>query len=128
MSNSNPKSASLKQLAPCPQTPNCISSETSDAHHYIKPIPYEGTVEEAKARLRQTLLSIPRVLIVHEESSYIHAECTSWLFRFTDDVEFVFDDTQKVIQVRSASRIGYSDLGVNRKRVETIRRLFSQTK
>ena len=123
-----PKSAGLKQLAPCPQTPNCVSSETSDAQHYIKPISYEGTAEEAKARLRQTLLSIPRVLIVHEESSYIHAECTSWLFRFTDDVEFVFDDAQKVIQVRSASRIGYSDLGENRKRVETIRRLFSQTK
>ena len=128
MSNSNPKSAGLKQLAPCPQTPNCISSETSDAHHYIKPITYEGTVEEAKARLRQILLSSPRTQIVDEELTYIHAECTSWLFRFTDDIEFVFDDTQKVIQIRSASRIGYSDLGVNRKRVETIRRLFGQNK
>ena len=123
-----PKSTSLKQLAPCPQTPNCVSSETSDAHHYIKPIAYEGTVEEAKDRLRQTLLSIPRTQIVGEESTYIQAECTSWLFRFTDDVEFMFDDTQKIIQVRSASRVGYSDLGANRKRVETIRRLFSQTK
>ena len=128
MSNSHPKSAGLKQLAPCPQTPNCVSSETSDAHHYIKPISYEGTAEEAKARLRQTILSIPRTQIVNEESGYIHAECTSWLFRFTDDVEFVFDDTQKVIQMRSASRVGYSDLGANRKRVETIRRLFSQIK
>jgi len=123
-----PKSTSLKQLAPCPQTPNCVSSETSDAHHYIKPIAYEGTVEKAKGRLRQTLLSIPRTQIVGEESTYMHAECTSWLFRFTDDVEFVFDDTQKVIQMRSASRVGYSDLGANRKRVETIRRLFSQIK
>ena len=128
MSNSNPKSAGLKQLAPCPQTPNCVSSETSDAHRYIKPISYEGTAEEAKARLRQTILSIPRTQIVNEESSYIHAECTSWLFRFTDDVEFVLDDAQKVIQVRSASRVGYFDLGTNRKRVETIRRLFSQSK
>ena len=128
MTNSHPKSAGLKQLAPCPQTPNCVSSETLDAHHYIKPIGDEGNVEEAKARLRQTLLSIPRTQIVDQESSYIHAECTSWLFRFTDDVEFVFDDTQKVIQVRSASRVGYSDLGANRKRVETIRRLFSQIK
>ena len=123
-----PKSAGLKQLAPCPQTPNCVSSETSDAHHYIKPISYEGTAEEAKARLRQTILSIPRTQIVNEESGYIHAECTSWLFRFTDDVEFVFDDAQKIIQVRSASRVGYSDLGANRKRVETIRRLFNQSK
>ena len=128
MSDSHPKSVGLKQLAPCPQTPNCVSSDTSDTHHYIKPIAYEETVEEARARLRQTLLSIPRTQIVDEESNYIHAECTSWLFRFTDDVEFVFDDTQKVIQVRAASRIGYSDLGANRKRVETIRRLFSQTK
>jgi uncharacterized protein (DUF1499 family) len=65
---------------------------------------------------------------VNEESGYIHAECTSWLFRFTDDVEFALDDAQKIIQVRSASRVGYSDLGANRKRVETIRRLFNQNK
>ena len=87
-----------------------------------------SNAEEAKARLRQTLTSIPRTQIVDEKSTYMHAECTSWLFRFTDDVEFVFDDAQKVIQVRSASRIGYSDLGENRKRVETIRRLFNQDK
>jgi len=128
MSNSHSKSASLKQLAPCPQTPNCVSSETSDAQHYIKPISYEGTAEEAKDRLRQALLSIPRTQIINEKPSYIHAECISWLFRFTDDVEFVLDDAQKVIQVRSASRVGYFDLGTNRKRVETIRRLFSQSK
>ena len=97
MSNFHPISTGLKKLAPCPQTPNCVSSETSDVQHYIKPISYEGTAEEAKDRLRQALLSIPRTQIVNEESSYIHAECTSWLFRFTDDVEFVFDDTQKVI-------------------------------
>jgi uncharacterized protein (DUF1499 family) len=60
------------------------------------------------------------------ERNYIHAEFVSAIFRFVDDVEFLFDDHQKVIQVKSASRVGYYDLGVNRRRIEKIRKQFDQ--
>ena len=84
-------------------------------------------VAEAQARLKQVLLNEPRTRIVKEEGGYLHAEARSFLFRFVDDVEFMFDADQQVIHVRSASRLGYSDLGVNRRRVERIRRAFNNT-
>jgi uncharacterized protein (DUF1499 family) len=84
-------------------------------------------VVEALARLKQVLLNEPRTSIVKEEGDYLHAEARSFLFRFVDDVEFLLDADQQVIHVRSASRIGYSDLGVNRRRIERIRSAFNNT-
>jgi len=109
------------KLAPCPSSPNCVSSQSSDKAHAIEPLLFTGTVAGAHAALRTVILSMKRSQIITDTDSYIHAEFTSAIFRFVDDVEFWFDENAKVIHVRSASRIGNSDLGVNRERVEDIR-------
>ena len=109
------------KLAPCPSSPNCVSSQGSDTAHAIEPLSFTGTVAGAHAALRTIILSMKRSQIITDTDSYIRAEFTSAIFRFVDDTEFWFDDNAKVIHVRSASRIGHSDLGVNRERVEEIR-------
>lgn len=118
----------MKHLQPCPQSPNCVSSQSTDPEHFVEALAYQGPLDKAKARLVQAIGSLPRTRIIEEEPTYLHAECTSLIFRFTDDLEFAFDDTQKIIHIRSASRVGYSDLDANRQRVETIRQLFNRRK
>ena len=78
---------------------------------------------EAKQRLREIVGSLPRTRLVEEDEVYLHYEFTSLVLRFVDDVEFLFDDETKTIHFRSASRTGYSDFGVNRRRMEEIRKL-----
>jgi len=114
------------RLRPCPDRPNCVSSQSADPRHAIRPLTYRGTRADASERLLKLLRSIPRVQVVTATPDYIHAEFTSRVFRFVDDVEFVFDGADKNIHIRSASRLGYSDFGVNRKRVETIREAFEK--
>ncbi len=109
------------RLAPCPPSPNCVSSQITDNEHAIDPLPYSSSTPEAMAGLRKIILQMKRTKIVSETNSYLHTEFASAIWHFVDDVEFSFDDHTKLIQVRSASRLGYSDFGVNRKRVETIR-------
>jgi uncharacterized protein (DUF1499 family) len=118
-----PASLGIKdgKLAPCPSTPNCVSSQSNDREHAVEPLAFPGTLAEAHAGIRKIILGMKRSRIITETDSYIHAEFTSAVFRFVDDVEFQFDEGTKVIDVRSASRLGRSDLGVNRKRVEDIR-------
>ncbi len=112
------------KLFPCPKSPNCVSSQSEDEIHYVKPFAYGGTKEEAIAKLIAIIESMKRTNIITKTDNYIHAEFTSLIFRFTDDVEFYFDDKGNTIHVRSASRVGHSDMGVNRKRVEKIREKF----
>ncbi len=114
------------KLAPCPETPNCVSSQAADEQHRIDPFPFTGPVEAAMARLAVIVRSFPRTAVVSENGTYLHVAFTSALFRFVDDVEFLADEAAKVIHVRSASRLGKSDLGVNRKRVEEIRRRWQE--
>ncbi len=109
------------KLAPCPASPNCVSSQSSDQEHAIEPLTFTGTATEAHAALGKIILGMKRSRIITDTNNYIHAEFTSAIFRFVDDVEFWFDENAKVIHVRSAARLGSSDLGVNRKRVEEIR-------
>jgi uncharacterized protein (DUF1499 family) len=111
-------------LAPCPSTPNCVSSQATDPRHRIEPLPYTGSPAEALARLAGIVGLLPRATVIARSDGYLHADFTSLLFRFVDDVEFLVDDRAKVIHVRSASQMGYSDLGVNRTRIEEIRRLW----
>jgi uncharacterized protein (DUF1499 family) len=115
------------KLAPCPDSPNCVNTDTpaSDTEHAIAPIPYTGSADDAKARLRTVIGAMPRSKIVTDEGNYIRAEFTSLIFRFVDDVEFVIDDANKTIHFRSASRVGRGDMGVNRNRMEEIRTRFS---
>ena len=116
--------ATNKRLSPCPTTPNCVSSLSEDKSHYVEPLTYKATLEEAREKLISVMNSMKRSEIVTAEVNYIHATFKSALFGFVDDVEFSFDDQRKVIDVKSASRTGYSDLGVNRKRIEEIRQKF----
>ena len=117
--------ATNDRLSPCPTSPNCVSSLSEDKSHYVEPLTYEAKLEEAREKLISVIHSMKRSEIVTAEIDYIHATFKSALFGFVDDVEFSFDDQRKVIDVRSASRTGYSDLGVNRKRVEEIRKRFT---
>ncbi len=105
-------------LQPCPSTPNCVSTEAADARHAIPPLPFTGTPGAAQARARAALLAEPRTRIVSERPGYLHAEASSRLLRFVDDVEVVVDSAAGVVRFRSASRVGRSDLGVNRARME----------
>ncbi len=113
------------RLAPCPGTPNCVSTQADDDTHRVQPLAYAGTPEEAMARVKAALAALPRTRVVDEAPDYLRAECTSLLFRFVDDVEFLIDRERKVIHFRSASRVGNSDFGVNRRRMEALRRAFA---
>ena len=112
------------QLADCPPTPNCVSTTGSRESQRMDPIPFDGTVDEARTRLLKILAALPRTKIVTEQPTYLHAECTTALFRFVDDVEFLIDKEASVIHFRSASRTGHSDLGENRRRMEQISQAF----
>jgi uncharacterized protein (DUF1499 family) len=90
----------------------------------MEPIPYLGTPAQARERLLEVLRAYPRTRIVRQEPDYLKVECRSRIFRFVDDVEFVFDDEAREIHFRSASRIGYGDHGVNRKRMKEIAAAF----
>ena len=109
------------KLAPCPNTPNCVSSQSLDATHSIEPLTYKSTPSEAMADLKSAIQAMKKTKITEENKNYLYAEFTSAIMGFVDDVEFYLDEDAKVIHVRSASRLGQSDLGVNRKRIETIR-------
>jgi uncharacterized protein (DUF1499 family) len=114
------------RLAPCPDSPNCVSTRAVDPEHRIDPIPFDGTTEQAVSQLKKAIATIPRMRIVNEQDGYIRAEATSRIFRFIDDVEFLISGDEKLIHARSASRVGHSDLGVNRDRIERIRQAFRQ--
>jgi uncharacterized protein (DUF1499 family) len=111
-------------LAPCPDSPNCVSSQSEDKAHAVAPLRYEGEVEAAIRELIGVIRGMRGARIKAVQEQYIHAEFTSFLFRFVDDLEFLLDGGSKTIHIRSASRVGYSDLGVNRRRVEAIRSRF----
>jgi uncharacterized protein (DUF1499 family) len=107
-------------LPPCPSSPNCVSSRDPDPARRVDPIPFRGTAAEARETLDTFLRSLSRVTIVESSESGIRAEFRTRL-GFVDDVEFRIDEAAGEIHVRSASRKGYWDLGVNRRRVEAIR-------
>ena len=116
------------QLMVCPESPNCVSSQITDKKHFIQPIYFTGTRQETQARLLQILKTLQRTDIIDIQKSYIRVEFASKIFRFIDDVEFYFPATKTdktIIYFRSASRLGYSDLGANRKRIEQIIQTFN---
>jgi uncharacterized protein (DUF1499 family) len=101
-----------------------VSSQSTDPRHAVQPLAYDIPASKAHQKLLKILKNMPRTKVVREKANYIHAECRTRFLRFVDDLEFLFDDNDDVIHVRSASRVGYSDLGVNRKRVEQFRQEF----
>ncbi|HYH44082.1 MAG TPA: DUF1499 domain-containing protein [Thermoanaerobaculia bacterium] len=117
------KGGAPRSLAPCPARPNCASTRQEGG---VEPLPYTSR-DRALERLRALLAALPRTRIVVDEADeggYLRAEVRSRLFGFVDDLEILLDEAEKRIHLRSASRVGYSDLGVNRKRLLEIRRLF----
>lgn len=116
-----------QQLAPCPASPNCVTSQgpPEDKNHYIAPLTYTKDRQTTQAQMIKILGVVPRTIIVEQNDGYIHAESTSRLMGFVDDLEFYFPPDRSVIEWRSAARLGESDLGVNRRRLEQIRLAFT---
>lgn len=109
------------QLIDCPTSPNCVSSTASDDEHYIAPIEYTAEQGAVRDKLVAILNNQPRTEIVEQTDDYILVEFTSRLMGFVDDAEFYFLPDGKTIAMRSAARLGESDLGVNRRRLEQFR-------
>ena len=105
------------ELKPCPDKPNCVSTQAAQEDKKREPISYSGNLEQARTKLLKVLDDTPRTNRVTVEDKYVHYTFKTWPIPFTDDVEFLFDDQAKVIHYRSASRVGHSDLGVNSKRM-----------
>ncbi len=108
------------KLAPCPDSPNCVSTQSEEKGHAMKPLPYLQTREASREKILSILKDMKRTEIVKLTESYIHAEFRTALWRFVDDVEFFLDDTARVVHFRSASRVGYYDFGLNRRRMKRI--------
>jgi len=111
------------RLAPCKRTPNCVSSQAdpADREHYIAPIAFRGAMTD----LRRAVESMERATVINVERHYLYAEYRTKLLRYVDDVELYYAETEGVVHVRSASRLGRRDFGVNRERVEALRRVIA---
>ncbi|MBD6615001.1 DUF1499 domain-containing protein [Komarekiella sp. 'clone 1'] len=108
-------------LSSCPVSNNCVVSQDADPKHAIEPIAYHVDHDAAREILLKVLTVVPRTEVIEQTPNYIHALSKSRIFKFVDDVEFYLPPNESVIHLRSASRVGESDLGVNRRRVEQIR-------
>ena len=109
-----------RRLGPCPDRPNCVSTQSTDPAKRMPALGFEGEVEPVRAAILDVLAEAPRARVVEAEGDYIHAEFTTPVFRFVDDVEFSVDPGAKRVEFRSASRVGHSDLGTNRRRMKTL--------
>ncbi len=113
------------RLRPCPSSPNCVCSEDSDKGHAIAPLRFTGDPSAAFARAKEAALTLPGTKLVGETTDFMHFESTSALMGFVDDLELQLVPGKDEIGVRSASRLGYGDMGVNRKRIEELRAAFA---
>jgi uncharacterized protein (DUF1499 family) len=111
------------RLTSCPKTPNCVSTQATptDETHYVEPIAYKGDAEQLLEMLTEWIRQQPRAEIVRTEGNYLRAVFTSRVFGFHDDLEIYFPEGESVVHLRSASRVGQGDMGVNRKRYQAIR-------
>jgi uncharacterized protein (DUF1499 family) len=109
------------KLAACPTSPNCVSSDAADSAHHIEPVRLRGSPAGVWQITQSLVAALPRTKIMTAQSNYLHAECRSALFGFVDDLELNLRPEERIIAVRSAARLGYTDFGVNRKRLERLR-------
>jgi len=112
------------KLSPCPDSPNCVCSQETRASHRIAPLKFNDEPDAAFARLIAILEEWPRAEIVKRTENYLHVEFTTPILRFVDDAEFLLSEEESAIHMRSAARVGYSDMGKNRTRLEQIRDEF----
>jgi len=113
------------QLRACPATPNCVCSEWQGDGAFVEPLPYTTTAEEAWGRIKQAIVATGGVIST-EQGDYLHARFVTPLMRYVDDVELRLDANKQLVHIRSASRVGRSDLGANRQRVTRIRTAFDK--
>eukprot|EP00899_Mesostigma_viride_P002217 jgi/Mesvir1/11997/Mv00303-RA.1 len=118
----SPEERAQGKLAPPPSSPNCVSSQASpsDSQHYMDPLTYSGSVDEARKTLEMVINGLPRTQIVVSEGNYLHAVFTTRLMRYKDDVEFIFGPNGR-LDFSSRSRVGYGDMGANRSRMNEIK-------
>jgi uncharacterized protein (DUF1499 family) len=114
------------QLRSCPSSPNCVSSRTDDNDHYVPALHLQVAPEYGWEQVKSTITALPRTRIITATSEYIHAECRSAVFGFIDDLELQLLREQAQIEIRSFSRLGYYDFGVNRKRVEQLQEVLQK--
>jgi len=114
------------KLSVCPASPNCVSSDAADDAHAVPQFQLVVPPDEGWRAVRTAIEGLPRTKIVSSTDDYLHAECSSAVFGFVDDLELHLRPAEKLIAVRSAARLGYSDLGVNRKRVESLREVLRE--
>jgi len=108
------------RLTPCPDSPNCVSTQATDPAKRMPALTFEGEPGDARAAILEALVKTPRARVVKADEGYIHAEFTTLVFRFVDDVEFLIDREARRVDFRSASRVGHSDLGTNRRRMRKL--------
>jgi len=109
------------KLAPCPASPNCVSTQTDSQAHLLPPVSWDGGRDQALARIKEVVgRDFSRARLIDEGPGYLRFEFRSLIFRFVDDVEFYIDETATDIHFRSASRVGHSDLGANKSRMQKI--------
>lgn len=113
-----------ERLAPCPPSPNCVSSDADDPSHLVPAFHLAAPPPDGWRAARAAVASLPRTAIITETDNYLYVECRSAFFGFVDDLELHLRPEHNIIAVRSAARLGRSDFDVNRKRVETIRALL----
>lgn len=125
---SNSAIAATKKLPLCPNSPNCVSSQAqeNDKEHYIAPFKIISNAEETWTELKNIFNQQPRTVISKESDEALEIQVRSLIFRFVDDLHIMLDRETKLIHIRSASRTGHSDFGVNRKRVENLRSQLQQ--
>ena len=120
------------QFAGCPARPSCVSSEAAptDTVHYIAPLPFAGEPAAARAKLEAVIAAMPLASIADAAPEYLHVVFQTPTMHFHDDVELLVQgggvQLGGVVEVRSLSRFGYGDHGVNRARVEQIREAFAR--
>ena len=122
-----PAETGAKRIASCPKSPNCVSTQATSSEHQMKPVPWTGATDEVVSRIKRAIGDqFSRSRLVVDRPNYLRYEVTSLIFRFVDDVEFVIDPETRLIHFRSASRVGHSDLGANRRRMDRFVEAFER--
>ncbi len=126
--NITPKNLGVRdgKLLKMPNSPNAVSSQTDIEDKKVEPLKFSGDLEETKAKIIDVINNYKGTKIIKNEKNYIHVVFTTGGMKFKDDVEFYFDENSKIINFRSASRVGYSDMGLNRKRFNEIKKYYDK--
>jgi uncharacterized protein (DUF1499 family) len=123
-----PAERGAEHFAPCPDSPNCVSTQATSSEHQMKPLPWTGATDEVVNRIKRAVGDqFARSRLVVDKPNYLRYEVTSLIFRFVDDVEFMIDPETRLVHFRSASRVGHSDLGANRRRMERFVEAFESS-